>query len=455
MPKKKNKPLRVVELFAGVGGFRLGLEGYNGKSPLSGYKKSFPDNFRVIWSNQWEPSTKRQHANEVYLNRWQDGVENHCGENIEDVIKDVPIHDVLVGGFPCQDYSVATTLKNSKGLIGVKGVLWWSIYSILKDQGKKKPKYLILENVDRLLVSPASQRGRDFAVMLSCLNELGYMIEWRVINAADYGMPQRRRRTFIIGYLNNTPVAKSFKSAKNEEDWLVSQSLIASEFKVDKAKSGLMMNFEIKGTPKKTSKNFNKGGKHSPFYNTGMMKDGIVHTIRTFPIEIKKRTTLGDILIDEEKVDRDFYINPKTPTSEKIVREQIDSESIIIKTQLDMWKYLKGKKKEPRKSKSGGYKYKFAEGRMTFPDKLDKPSRTIITGEGGVSPSRFKHVVKINDSFRRLTPIELERLNMFPDNHTKHSDISDSKRAFFMGNALVVGVVEKIGESLINKITNE
>ena len=85
---------------------------------------------------------------------------------------------------------------------------------------------------------------------------------------------------------------------------------------------------------------------------------------------------------------------------------------------------------------------------MAFPDPLDKPSRTIITGEGGSGASRFKHVVKDGSKHRRLTPIELERLNMFPDNHTAHSVATNTKRAFFMGNALVVGVVEKIGECL-------
>ena len=89
---------------------------------------------------------------------------------------------------------------------------------------------------------------------------------------------------------------------------------------------------------------------------------------------------------------------------------------------------------------------------MTFPDDLDKPSRTIITGEGGSGPSRFKHVVKVGRKYRRLTPIELERLNMFPDKHTELEGVSDSKRAFLMGNALVIGIVEKIGKELIKNI---
>ena len=89
---------------------------------------------------------------------------------------------------------------------------------------------------------------------------------------------------------------------------------------------------------------------------------------------------------------------------------------------------------------------------MIYPDALDNTSRTIITGEGGKSPSRFKHVIETEKGLRRLTPIEIERLNMFPDNHTKMDCITNTKRAFFMGNALVVGVVEKIGIALYKKI---
>lgn len=155
--------IKVVELFAGVGGFRLGLEGWNGKSASSRYRKSLKSTYKIIWSNQWEPSTKTQHASMVYENRF--GKFGHSNEDISKVdVTEIPDHDLLVGGFPCQDYSVATTLKNSKGLIGKKGVLWWSIHRILSEK-KVKPKYLFLENVDRLLISPSVQRGRDFAII--------------------------------------------------------------------------------------------------------------------------------------------------------------------------------------------------------------------------------------------------------------------------------------------------
>ena len=89
---------------------------------------------------------------------------------------------------------------------------------------------------------------------------------------------------------------------------------------------------------------------------------------------------------------------------------------------------------------------------MSFPDSLTKPSRTILTGEGGSSPSRFKHIIKTESGYRRHTPVELERLNGFPDDWTKFdangNELSDARRAFFMGNALVVGLIELVGKEL-------
>jgi len=407
MSKQK---VKVVELFAGVGGFRLGLE---------------KQNYKVVWSNQWEPATKVQHASMVYEARF--GKENHSNQDIATVpIHEIPDHDVLVGGFPCQDYSVATTLNNSKGLIGKKGVLWWSIYNILKEKGNDRPKYLFLENVDRLLKSPAQQRGRDFAVMLQCLNELGYAVEWRVINAADYGMPQRRRRVFFIGYHQTTKTYKTITKA-NTADWLTQRGTIATVFPVQQAN-----NFHEMILPNDLvdiTDNFNKGGKKSPFGNTGLMIEGKVFTSDTVPSYEGEKTVLGDILQNGEVPDAFF----------------------IAEEDQEKWQYLKGAKTIERKSKEG-FVYKYSEGGMIYPDALDNASRTIITGEGGKSPSRFKHVVMSDRGLRRLTPIELERLNMFPDDHTKLEGITDTKRAFFMGNALVVGIIEKIGASLYKKI---
>lgn len=421
--------IKVVELFAGVGGFRLGLEGWNGKSASSNYKNPIERNYEVVWSNQWEPSTKIQHASAVYENRF--GMDNHSNRDIASVdIADIPDHDLLVGGFPCQDYSVATTLKNSKGLLGKKGVLWWSIHKILSEK-ENKPKYLFLENVDRLLISPSKQRGRDFAIILQSLNELGYAVEWRVINAADFGMPQRRRRIFILAYLNNTEIYKNIKNTIPIE-WILEEGTLANSFPVIAENKLFPKEIKLEGDIVSISENFNKNGKVGLFDNSGLMIDGTVTTIKTQPNYEGKFTLLKD-LVQNGEVTEEFYISNED---------------------LDKWKYLKGPKKEMRKN-ADGFEYNYSEGGMIFPDPLDKPSRTIITGEGGKSASRFKHVIQTQKGLRRLSPVELERLNMFPDDHTKLNGISDTKRAFFMGNALVVGVIEKIGIALTEKIKNE
>lgn len=421
--------IKVAELFAGVGGFRLGLEGWNNKSASSNYKENFKSPYEIVWSNQWEPSTKVQHASSVYENRF--GKNGHSNEDIASVeISEIPDHDLLVGGFPCQDYSVATTLKNSKGLIGKKGVLWWSIHKILSEK-ENKPKYLFLENVDRLLISPSGQRGRDFAIILKSLNDLGYAVEWRVVNAAEYGMPQRRRRIFILAYSQNSTIYNEIKE-NNSTDWLLKDGTLANALPVQSENILFPNEFKLNENIVEISENFNKNGKKGMFENTGIMIDGIVSTIKTKPSYEDEFTILKDIIQNGE-VSEEFYIKEE---------------------ELDKWFYLKGAKKEMRKN-SQGFEYNYSEGGMIFPDPLDKPSRTIITGEGGKSASRFKHVIKTPKGYRRLSPIELERLNMFPDDHTKLDGVTDTKRAFFMGNALVVGVIEKIGVALTQKINNE
>ena len=415
MVKEQHK-IRVVELFAGVGGFRIGLEGAS-------------DAFETIWNNQWEPSTQHQDASLVYRARF--GAKGHSNKDINLVpTTDIPDHDLLVGGFPCQDYSVAATLSKSGGIEGKKGVLWWQIYRILSEKGDKRPQYIFFENVDRLLNSPATQRGRDFAIILASLADLGYVVEWRIINAADYGMPQRRRRTYIVGYLKSSVVAQKIERI---EDWVEFDGVMAKSFEF-KPKAGTVSDFNIEGSIQKISAEFNKGKKDSPFGNAGMMIDRHVYSVDAEAVYDGPRQTLGGNMIDENLVPEDFFISDE---------------------ELPKWQYEKGAKKIERVSKAG-YKYVFSEGGMSFPDSLDQPSRTIITGEGGTAPSRFKHVVKTpSGRYRRLLPIELERMNMFPDNHTLHPEVTDGRRAFLMGNALVCGIVEQIGKSLYRFIYDE
>lgn len=399
----------VVELFAGVGGFRIGLEraGWN-----------------TVFSNQWEPSTKTQHASSCYIANFSN--EGHSNEDISVVVDRlvkgdkaaIPETDLVVGGFPCQDYSVAKSLNSSKGLEGKKGVLWWEIYKLVSTN---KPKFVFLENVDRLLKSPASQRGRDFAIMLRTLGDLGYVVEWRVVNAAEEGFPQRRIRVFIVGVRKDIYAKKDLSSPA---DFVCEASVLGQAFPADKKSSS--ETFDLDKDPADITENFGKGLSKSPFKNAGLCIDGVVTTVEVTSRGSSSKATLGDVLQSDDQVPAEYWVEP---------------------SRLPEWEYLKGAKSIERQR--DGFSYFYSEGKMAFPDLLTNPSRTILTGEGGTTPSRFKHIIKIGDRYRRLTPVELERLNGFPDDWTKFDEqgkeLSDARRAFFMGNALVVGLIEKVG----------
>ncbi len=404
----KNPIGRVAELFAGVGGFRIGLS-------RSGWK--------TVYSNQWEPSTKVQHASDVYVARF--GPEGHSNKDIAAVDEIPADFELLVGGFPCQDYSVAKSATAATGLVGKKGVLWWEILRLVM---KHQPKYIFLENVDRLLKSPSNQRGRDFAVMLSTLGGAGYAIEWRVVNAAEYGFPQRRIRVFIVATRLD-----AFNENINVSDYLFAEGILAKSLPIRENLVGVATTL-IDKNAEKVSVNFNKRGSSSPFGNAGLFVGGEAHTTSIEAVSRKKPVTLREVLVSDDEVPSEFWVS---------------------KDKLPEWKYLKGSKSIDRVHKSSGFVYKYSEGSMAFPDSIDKPSRTILTGEGGTTPSRFKHIIQTERGYRRLLPLELERLSGFPDNWTNvtsGSPMSDAKRAFFIGNALVVGLVEKVGKELAARL---
>ena len=415
-----SQPNRVAELFAGVGGFRLALEGRASAGlPSAGW--------RVVWSNQWEPQTRRQDASQCYVTRF--GPEGHVNDDIRLVMDAVesgklslPDVDLVVGGFPCQDYSVARALSQAAGIQGKKGVLWWEILRFLR---VTSPRFILLENVDRLLKSPAHQRGRDFGMMLRCLSDLGYLTEWRVANAADYGFPQRRRRTFIVGQLvgANTP----FDDARH---FLLRSGVLANALPAGADESAYQQVHLGLATPPscvlpsdlvELSNTF-----RYEFENAGVVHSGRAWTLKVRPIHDGAHAVLGDVLVNETDVTDDFF---------------------VAEQQLPQWRYLKGAKREERTA-GNGFRYLYSEGALPFPDRVDLPSRTVLTGEAGSSPSRFKHLIAAsNGRFRRLTPKELERLNGFPDDWTA-TGMSEGRRAFCMGNALVVGLVHRIARQL-------
>ena len=400
--------LRVAELFAGVGGFRLGLEAAG---------------MEVVWSNQWEPpgTPGRQFAWRCYEAHF--GAGSCVNEDIEVVLdqlergeREIPAFDLLCGGFPCQDYSVAVS-GQAKGIQGKKGVLWWQIVRLLEI---RRPRYILFENVDRLLKSPTGQRGRDFAIILNSLDRLGYRVEWRVVNAADYGFPQRRRRVFLFG--------ESLPVREDPAAFLLKTGVLARAFPA-KAKGEIKSGIFIGGDLAQVSNTFGAGAKVPPFLDAGVMQGGRATVVALSAVHAGPRRSLGDVLLPEREVPKAYYLDEAS---------------------LERWTYLKGAKKEERICKRNGYAYTYSEGAVAFPDSLDKPSRTILTGEGGAGPSRFKHVVQAPEGkLRRLTPVEIERLFGFPDGWTD-TGMTDSQRVFCTGNALVVGLVRRIGEAIVS-----
>lgn len=411
--------LRVAELFAGVGGFRLALEGFHDPDNPS-FEKPAAGPYRTVWANQWEPpgTDAKQFAWRCYETRFGTGA---CiNRDIATVLDDaeagslsIPDVDMVVGGFPCQDYSVAKPLSQSGGIEGEKGVLWWSIYRFLK---LKTPRYCLFENVDRLLKSPASQRGRDFAIILSCLANLGYSVEWRVVNSAAYGFPQRRKRVFIF--------AESHAAHWNQEERIRS-GVIPRALPIHEPQA--FDSFEIPADPYVITNTFNAHGTVSPFETAGTMQDFTITTAHVEEDHLGPFSTLKDVIV---------------PTND------IPSQYFVSDEQLPRWQYLKGAKSELRKSRKTGFEYRYSEGAMAFPDLLDNPSRTILTGEGGSGASRFKHIIQCEDGrYRRLTPDELELLQGFPKGWT-NTGMTDTRRAFCMGNALVVGIPHLIGKTI-------
>lgn len=414
--------IRVAELFAGVGGFRLGLDGYHDpEHPEFDMPAAGP--FETVWANQWEPdgSDAKQFAWRCYEARF--GAGSCVNEDINKVLdqyeageREIPDFDMLVGGFPCQDYSVAKPLARSGGIEGKKGVLWWDIYRMLH---LKKPKYLLLENVDRLLKSPVKQRGRDFAIILSCLADEGYSIEWRVINAAEYGMPQKRRRTYIYGVLTD--------EKWDLEERIMTAGVLAKAFPV-LSDSDRKTTVDVTPEPYEISRDFGVGKKDSPFQNAGCMQSGEAFTCRVHPDYDGPRMTLADIRVPDNEVPEQFFID---------------------EADLPKWEYQRSAKKEERTT-SEGFTYNYTEGAMAWPDPLDSPARTILTGEGGKGASRMKHAIYAeNGKIRRLVPDELDQIQMFPKGWTADEGdgkkMTDGHRAFCMGNALVVGIPHAIG----------
>lgn len=377
--------MKFIDLFAGIGGFRYGLQKVEIESESSSDNESGASQhgqraFHCVWSNEWD-----KYANQIYT--------KHFGEcDSRDIrtidTKDIPDHDLLCAGFPCQSFSIA---GKRLGFEDTRGTMFFEIARIIRD---KRPRYFLLENVKGLL---SHDEGKTFQTILGVLSDLGYEYQWQVLNSKNFGVPQNRERVFIIGHLRETsrpevfPIGESYSiSHQTKYAEQAGRSRISST--ID-ARYGSLRNAGetylhyiggIKGKRdmwlkdnKQNSRNFSQGQR---VYSS----DGIASTIAGNAGGLGGKTGL-------------YAIPVLTPDRME-------------------------KRQNGRRFKNDG-----------------DPAFTLT--------SQDKHGVYDGLNIRRLTPIECERLQGFPDNWTE--GISDTQRYKCLGNAVTTLVITEIGRKLI------
>lgn len=389
--------MKYIELFAGIGGFRYGLEKVGqfqqkmeqsrGSGDIEGIEGK--PQFTCVYANEWD-----KYACQIYRKNFGNK-ELHEGDIRTIPAESIPNHDLLVGGFPCQAFSIA---GKRKGFGDTCGTLFFEICRIVEE---KKPNLLLLENVKGLLNHDG---GNTFRIILNSLSELGYDCEWEVLNSKNFGVPQNRERVFIVGHFRGTSGGKVFPigegskevnelcgqqtgaitarrgSAKSDGDYIVEGNRKTQELEY----IGAVMseqNQKWLNDGKELSRNFPQGQR---VYS----KNGIASTIARNAGGLGGKTGL-------------YMINSKGKTHQQDLLQ--DSNGV---------------------------------------------SRSILAGTHGSTPHLLKTIMP-NNKIRRLTPIECERLQGFPDGWTE--GVSDTQRYKCLGNAVTTNVITEIGKKILKE----
>ncbi|MDQ6961813.1 MAG: DNA cytosine methyltransferase [Mariprofundaceae bacterium] len=359
--------MKSVELFAGIGGFRIACDELD---------------IQTIWANDIEPK-----ASQVYTSQF--GCKEHVEGNIDDYLDSIPEHDLLTGGFPCQPFSSA---GKKLGINDSRGSLFEKITYIIN---KKKPKYFILENVKRLL---SMEKGAHFARILKSLSDLGYLVEWRLLNAVHFGLPQNRERIVIIGHRNSPFNAYLCSNADFNTLSCKTNSSISHVTQWKKIKHH-----------------------RSKFLNWGMAFQGrFCHADVLSFSEKQADTRLHSIL--EATPDSRFFFTKDT-------LKRIQNSDVVNK-------FYNGV--EILYNQKGGARMGYS-----------------IFGTAGVAPtltcttSRHYERYRIHNEYRRLTNIEYARIQGFPDLHCQSVSIYDQYPLY--GNAVPPALVKWVIDRIINK----
>jgi len=399
-----NEPT-FIDLFSGIGGFRLGLERVG---------------FKCVWS-----CDNDVYANRIYAKNF--GTENHHAGDVRRVdAKGIPDHNLLCAGFPCQAFSIA---GKQKGFEDTRGTLFFEICRIAE---AKKPPLLLLENVKGLL---SHDKGFTFQVILESLEELGYWVEWQVLNSRHFGVPQNRERVFIIGHLGGRggrevfPIAESPEVATREPrrpKESVSTCIVGSYWKgADKhGQRTLIIEdfYKERGTRTYVEESPTlRGDRH------GLKL--VIPTLNDRARLEKRQRTLIAVVKSGSQTNRIYSPEGLSPT----IPTPCGGRHIPI---------IKVGNIFPSGHEAGG---------ILDPRGISETPRPM--GSRGSSkvqaPKVLAHTVRHDMRIRRLTPVECERLQGFPDGWTE--GVSDTQRYKLLGNAVTVNVIEFLGARILDR----
>jgi len=358
--KNKWKPT-FIEMFSGIGGFRLGLE-------------------RVGWKCVWA-NDRDKYANTIYKKNFGDK-ELVEGDITEVEADEIPEHTLLTAGFPCQAFSVA---GKRKGFQDTRGTLFFHIARVAK---AKRPPLLLLENVKGLL---STQDGYCFARIIQTLDELGYDVEWQVLNSKHFGVPQNRERVFIIGHLRGKGGQQIFPIGETDEV----DKKVAVETKIKRV--------------------IGSGREMARVYSP----EGVAPTIR---------------------VPSGGWHQPRSGGKDSLDRHTWD---VIVIADRSRNYAGKGRNLESPKKVTNALSSVQKDNLLALFDghPNGRPRSTLRSGR--VPEVGLLEGLRI----RRLTPMECERLQGFPDGWTE--GVSDTQRYKLLGNAVTVNVVEYLGKVLL------
>jgi len=377
--------MRYFSMFSGIGGFEIGI--YNGFRKISQGNEKTKTSIKSLETSKQSLLRQRRlpsynkgqkticvgyseidkYATAIYKYHFK-GVKNY-GDATKIKTEELSDFDLLVGGFPCQSFSIA---GKGRGFQDSRGTLFFEITRILRD---KRPRYFLLENVKGLL---SNKSGETFQTILGILSNLGYVLQWEILNSKNFGVPQNRERVLIIGHLR--------------------EECRPEVFPIGESNQGSIQTHE------------NQSGKRQGFRSNNI--SATIH-VRT-----------GSMARGQQMI---ALTEARTEEAKQIRRE--------IQKQGKDWSPRRAKNLVPR---------------------LDDKANAITSGQSK------EHFLTDFARIRRLTPIECERLQGFPDNWTKYGidekgkriEISDTQRYKVLGNAVTVNVIEYVISKLLKGVTS-